>query len=213
MKNISTFIATFLLFIFGANLALAGFGEPPTEIINLIGTRNNERVKLSWTTTSEAENMGFEVLRRLGDEKEFSKIGFVDGFGTSEVSTHYTFGDINKSKYECYYQLKQIDINGVESYSEIVTVKGFLSDNLHTIVSYMADKNELEIQFGLLLETQTNATVKVIDAAGTTAQEFAVAVASHKSFGIDTGELLAGEYFIFIDFNDKSRQVLDFKKP
>ena len=186
---------------------------PPTEISSLVTKRNNEKVKLSWSTTSEADNMGFEIERRLFNEKKFVKIGFVDGFGTSEVATHYTFGDLNESKYESYYRLRQLDISGAFYYSDTVAVKGFLSDNPHTIVSYAAEQNELNIQFGLLLETQTNANVKIVDAAGKTAQEFAVAAASHKSFGIDMLELAAGNYFIFIDFNDKSRQVLEFVKP
>lgn len=209
MKNITVF---FLLFIC-AGLSWAGFWLPPTELSSLLSKRNNDKVKLSWTTANEADNMGFEIERRLYNEKEFAKVGFVDGFGTSQVATNYTFTDKNESKEESYYRLRQLDISGAFYFSDTVAVKGFLSDNPHTIVTYAAEDSELNIQFGLLLATQTNANVKIVDMKGKAVQEFAVAAASHKSFGIDMLELAAGNYFIFIDFNDKSRQVLEFAKP
>lgn len=209
MKNITVF---FLFFVW-LHLGWGGFWQPPTEISSLVTKRNNDKVKLSWTTANESDNMGFEIERRLYNETAFVKVGFVDGFGTSEVQTNYTFTDKNESKEESCYRLRQLDISGAFFYSDTVVVKGFLSDNPHTIVTYAAEQNELNIQFGLLLETQTNANVKIVNTAGKPVQEFAVAVASHKSFGIDMIELEAGNYFIFIDFNDKSRQVLEFAKP
>jgi endonuclease I len=71
--------------------------------------KNN--VTLKWSTSSEINNSGFVVERILGSGN-YEKVGFVQGKGTVNNVTNYTFNDIklNPGKYK--YRLKQVDYNG-----------------------------------------------------------------------------------------------------
>ncbi|MCF2444427.1 T9SS type A sorting domain-containing protein [Dyadobacter sp. CY345] len=76
---------------------------------------------LTWKTTSETNNKGFQIERSV-DAKTFENIGFVDGLGDNLGDKTYTFLDA-KPYFKTYYRLKQLDWNGKSEYSRIITVK------------------------------------------------------------------------------------------
>ena len=57
----------------------------PVELISFSATIDQNTVKLNWKTASELNNRGFEVERK-GGEESWTKIGFVNGNGTSRLS-------------------------------------------------------------------------------------------------------------------------------
>jgi hypothetical protein len=81
-------------------------------------------VTLSWITATETNNQGFEIGRSqmLNDKvrKEWERIGFVEGKGTTTEIQHYSYKDkdVNPGRYQ--YKLKQIDYDGTFEYSDIV---------------------------------------------------------------------------------------------
>jgi endonuclease I len=81
-------------------------------------------VLLSWQTASEQNNLGFEILRSSADdENNYSVIGFAGGNGTSNATQYYTFVDDEISLSGGYfYKLKQIDLDGSYTFSEILTL-------------------------------------------------------------------------------------------
>ncbi len=79
---------------------------------------------LSWSTSSELNNIGFD-LERSFDMVHFNKIGFVKGNGTTSNSSVYSFNDIEAFAYGnpiAYYRLKQVDYDGRFEYSSLVKV-------------------------------------------------------------------------------------------
>jgi len=64
--------------------------------------------KLTWQTTSEQSNKGFEIYRS-GDEKQFIKLDEISAKG---VGALYTYYDKKTLKGNNYYRLVQIDLNG-----------------------------------------------------------------------------------------------------
>ena len=78
----------------------------------------NDEVALRWKTVSESNNYGFEVQRSTNG-KDFAKIGFVAGAGSTNIARHYEFidGDVDIATY--HYRLRQIDTNGSFSISEV----------------------------------------------------------------------------------------------
>jgi endonuclease I len=79
---------------------------------------------LSWQTATEQNNLGFEILRASAISKNnFEVIGFISGNGTSNTTQHYTFADDEISiSGEYFYKLKQIDLDGSYTFSEILTL-------------------------------------------------------------------------------------------
>ncbi|MCX6156610.1 MAG: hypothetical protein NTY74_01375, partial [Ignavibacteriae bacterium] len=68
-------------------------------------------VKLNWKTSSEINNIGFDIERKTV-ESEWSKVGFAAGKGTTSLPTNYSFEDKKLSVGKYQYRLKQIDNNG-----------------------------------------------------------------------------------------------------
>lgn len=75
----------------------------------------SDNVTLKWTTSSEQNNYGFKIERKLSN-LNWNEIGFVKSNGNSNSQSKYSFDDkkIPSGKYN--YRLKQIDNNGNYKY-------------------------------------------------------------------------------------------------
>ncbi|MEP7146999.1 MAG: T9SS type A sorting domain-containing protein, partial [bacterium] len=74
-------------------------------------------LQLSWTTSREINNSGFEIERTMmkgspAEAGQWSKINFVSGHGNSNTLQNYSYEDKNLSSGKYNYRLKQIDYNG-----------------------------------------------------------------------------------------------------
>ena len=99
-------------------------GGIPVELISFTAEFLESKLELNWTTATETNNSGFEILRfAQNDNAEWVTIGFVPGHGTTTETQHYSFtdNDVKPGKYQ--YKLKQIDYNGTFEYSQIVEVE------------------------------------------------------------------------------------------
>ncbi len=94
----------------------------PVELSSFSASANGNTVTLNWTTATETNNSGFDI-ERSPDNNNFSKIGFVSGFGTTTESNSYTFMDNPQKEGTYYYRLKQVDLNGRFKYSNSTEVK------------------------------------------------------------------------------------------
>ncbi|WP_256012260.1 T9SS type A sorting domain-containing protein [Desertivirga xinjiangensis] len=102
--------------------------------------------RLGWTTVSEQNNKGFEILRS-GNGTDFISIGWVKSHaadGNSAYGLNYSFTDFSPLPGTSYYQLQQTDINGTIEKSEIRAVDGKL-DPEKSIMVYATD-NEVKVQ-------------------------------------------------------------------
>ncbi|MCO6474837.1 MAG: agmatine deiminase family protein [Melioribacteraceae bacterium] len=95
----------------------------PVELTNFSAMEVDGNIVLEWSTTTESNNMGFEIERST-NKQNWIVVGFKEGNGTTSESTNYQFNDptsnINSNK--LFYQLKQIDYNGRFKYSNVVEV-------------------------------------------------------------------------------------------
>ena len=100
------------------------FTTLPIELVSFNAYLNNNKVDLEWVTASEIDNSHFEIEKSLNGI-EFHNISRVDAVGYSQHNTSYSYTDFNINKNEgVYYRLKQVDYNGVYTYSNIVYVIG-----------------------------------------------------------------------------------------
>ncbi|WP_290660298.1 YCF48-related protein [Ignavibacterium sp.] len=93
----------------------------PVELTSFYSETNNDIVLLRWSTSTETNNSGFEVLRTT-DNQNWKSLGFIDGNGTTTLSHHYQFTDQVELPGIYYYKLKQIDYSGDFQYSNIIEV-------------------------------------------------------------------------------------------
>jgi len=98
----------------------------PVKMTYFNAVRNGENVKLTWQTTFEQNNTGFEIQRFTG-AGGWQDVGFAStkaANGNSGSSLNYEFTDINTTKGITQYRLKQIDKDNRSAYSLIRSVRG-----------------------------------------------------------------------------------------
>jgi hypothetical protein len=93
----------------------------PVELTSFTAVNNNDQVILNWSTATEINNQGFEVERKTGD-REYQRIGFVTGHGTTTEIQNYSYVDSKIASGIHTYRLKQIDFDGSFEYSSEVDV-------------------------------------------------------------------------------------------
>jgi hypothetical protein len=96
----------------------------PVELTSFTGRIADGKTLLEWTTATEINNMGFEILRSTQNaNKEWMTIGFVSGKGTATETQYYSFVDEGLGG-KLFYRLRQVDYNGTYNYSDIIEVNG-----------------------------------------------------------------------------------------
>ena len=95
-------------------------GALPVTLVNFTAKKSEKGNLISWITTMEVNNAGFEI-QRSADAKSFVTIAKLDGNGNSKSSHTYQFIDTDPLP-GSYYKLKQIDFDGTTSYSRQVFV-------------------------------------------------------------------------------------------
>ncbi len=87
----------------------------PVELTSLTSSVSGNSVTLDWETATEINNSGFAIERKTG-EQNWSKVGFVNGRGTTTEPQAYSFTDVGLSSGNYNYRLKQIDFDGSYKY-------------------------------------------------------------------------------------------------
>ena len=102
----------------------------PLNSVVLSGSELNGGVKLVWNTIGEKDTKSFDVLRKNADG-DFVKIGNVVSKENGDNS--YSFFESNALLGNNYYKLKNNDINGNSTYSNIAFVKVAALENAISI--------------------------------------------------------------------------------
>ncbi len=106
----------------------------PIQLLYFNAKPEGYDVLCSWSTATEINNDHFE-LERSADGNEFTNIARVKGFGAG-VSVHtlsYNYPDKEICNGIIYYRLKQVDIDGNSSYSNVVAVNCKDADRAITV--------------------------------------------------------------------------------
>jgi len=170
----------------------------PVELTSFSANVNNGTVVLSWATATETNNSGF-VVEKSADNTSFSKIGFVNGNGTSAEKHDYSFIDKNVSGTN-YDRLKQIDFDGSFAYSTTVKV------SVETPVSYGLSQNypnpfnpSTTINFTLPVNAKVKVTIyNLLGKEITTLVNKDLTSGSH-NFNVNLKEVSSGVYFYTIE--------------
>ncbi len=103
----------------------------PIELLSFRADALTTSVALDWVTASESGNSHFVVERSI-DGEHFAPIGQVQGAGDSYTTLEYAFMDPQPTRGINYYRLKQVDVDGTFSYSNVEAVSFGLSISVGT---------------------------------------------------------------------------------
>ncbi len=98
-----------------------GGGPLPVELISFTAMATGDVIQLDWETAAELNNDHFVVLKSVNG-LDFFPIATIDGNGTTNELSEYQYIDEDVvSGVTYYYQLNQIDFDGANEYSDVVS--------------------------------------------------------------------------------------------
>ncbi len=181
-------------------------GALPITGLDFKGEKTGEINKLSWTTLTEKNNYGFEILSsKTNSNNGFSKIGFVSSKaadGNSNTLLSYTFNDVNSSATNTYYKLKQIDKGGKFVYSNIVFIKAVKSINTGIVSVF---PNPVSDNLNVVIEASiaNKATLLVVDIFGKTMLQKNINLSEGENVtSVHLNSLAAGKYLLKLVCNN-----------
>jgi hypothetical protein len=183
----------------------------PVELTSFAGSSTNGSVELIWTTATELNNSGFEI-QRSSDGYNFTKIGFVSGYGTTTDPKSYRYMDNNSNIGKQFYRLRQINFDGTFDYSSIIEV------NVAAPIKYALEQNypnpfNPSTMISYSIPQNSFVTLNVYDIIG---NEVATLVNQTQSAGkydirFDASNLSNGVYFYTIktdNFSSTKKMIL-----
>lgn len=93
----------------------------PVEFLSFDAFKNNLAVDVKWETISERNSSHF-IVQRSTDGKNFVAIGRVEARGNATSNIKYIFVDEKPVQGINYYRLLQVDLDGKETLTKVVSV-------------------------------------------------------------------------------------------
>ena len=177
----------------------------PVTLTNFSASPKDNNIILHWTTSSEINNLGFEVQRSL-DGANWSALSFVNGAGNSTTVLQYSYVDEKLASGKRYfYRLKQIDLDKKFAFSPIVSaildaIEGFSLEQNYPNPA----RSETIIKF--TLPQKAKVTLSLFDMSGRLVK---VLMSESKEPGthavsLSSGPLTKGLYFYKLQAGDFS---------
>jgi hypothetical protein len=94
----------------------------PISLLYFRAKDNNGQVLLTWATAQEVNNAFFTV-ERSRDGASFEAIKTIAGAGNSNHTIEYSYADAQAGSGKSWYRLKQTDLDGRFTYSNIATIE------------------------------------------------------------------------------------------
>lgn len=171
----------------------------PVELSSLEAeTGSPGTVQLRWTTASETNNAGFDILHRTPTGASFQSLGFVEGAGTTSSPRSYRYPVDNLSPGTHTFRLRQVDVDGTASLTDTVAVTltpetdGFLSRPTPS-------PSRGQTRISLSVQRQQTVEVALYDVMGRrvrTVYDGEATAARPVRLTVSTGDLAPGMYFL-----------------
>jgi Secretion system C-terminal sorting domain len=165
------------------------FSSPlPVELLNFSGYTEGGQNFLVWTTANEINSKGFQVERLNLNTNAWESIGFVNSKGKAAI---YDFTD--KAPFSVsYYRLRQIDNDGKEILSKIVSLSNTAKSFLKVYPNPATDVLTVEFTKGIGT-TEKAPTFEVINLLGQ------IILRGPLNQSVDVSSLPNGTYIVRVD--------------
>lgn len=173
----------------------------PVKFTGFSVSKQNSRALVQWSTASEVNNQGFDVLRSANGSS-WESIAFINSLGSNGAS--YTYTDAQPLTGKNYYRIRQKDFDGKTSVSEI----RFVDFQKQGYIQLAANPVQTELKLNTDLNFE-NAQLNIYNAGGQLIKKELINGTGQISIllGIDN----PGTYIAEI-MNGSSRQSIRFVK-
>lgn len=174
----------------------------PIELLTFKGENVERMNKLDWITASEINNDYFNV-ESSNDGINFTFIKKIKGAGNSNSLNYYSTYDENAPGGVTYYRLKQVDFNGEQSYSPVISIKNQSGSSLPLLI-YTDNNNNWIINYNSM--DNQDVILKINDMAGKIVFKHTTGIPEGFSkITIPAGHLQKGVYLV--ELNESNGRV------
>lgn len=190
-------------FPFNGNISAFAATAPPLPVnwISFTASATNPgEVQLNWSTASELNTDRFEVERGF-DGKVFAPIGTIKASGNSSEIRQYTYTDRRVDSETVYYRLRQFDLDGTSTYSEVRRVRFYQTPDFSVYPNPADD----QICIRMTSQDQDEAEINVIRMDGKTVLSMTT---TDQLTELDLSQLDNGIYFLQVTGSDLHHTTL-----
>jgi photosystem II stability/assembly factor-like uncharacterized protein len=170
----------------------------PVELISFTLEIDKPSILLNWQTSSELNNLGFEVERKLSNE-DWKSVGFVAGKGTTSEKQFYSFADKIPDKFKgtVSYRLKQIDYNGTAEFSKEKSIEIDFTPKEYCLYQNYPNPFNPVTTISYSLGEPSEVNLQVIDILGRVVERLVLTIQDEGTHSIqwDSKNFGAGLYF------------------
>jgi len=173
----------------------SGVNPLPVELVSFTAVAARRGAELRWSTATETNNAGFDIEKLISNN--WTKIGNVEGHGTTNAPQSYSFVDA-QAKGRVIYRLKQIDRDGAFSYSQTVESNAGLTASDYALSQNHPNPFNPSTTFSFAVQTAEPVTVTVYNALGQAVKELFNGMANANeiyTISFDGSQLSSGIYF------------------
>ncbi len=145
----------------------------PVELISFDALIDQSRVLLSWKTTSETNNAGFEIQHRRFiniPDQNWTRIGWIGGAGSTNTPQDYQFRTHDLQAGPHQFRLKQVDLDGAFIYSKTLEVVLGVPGT-HSITEVYPNPVSDQSRFTLTVSADQHVSISLIDLTGRVVQK------------------------------------------
>jgi hypothetical protein len=184
---------------------IGNIGALPVQMTSFGVTANRLNAELKWSTATAVNCYGFEIERRLAtkDVSAWTKVGFVQGAGTSNSPKNYSYKDAGLAPASYIYRIKQVDADGKFEYYTPAEVEIGLAAKALTLAQNYPNPFNPSTKIEFTVPEGSFVTLKVYNTIG---QEVATLFSGFADAGkiqqvtFDASRLPSGLYFSRLDY-------------
>ncbi len=184
------------------DLGLA-FGVLPVTWVDVAVERSADSHKISWEVADQT-NVEYYIVERMLDGEQFftpvsdTRTSVFDGYSASyQAVDNDVVSDITH-----FYRVKQVDIDGKYSFSDIVSIKAESSNELKMYPNPVSEKLNFEIN----LAKGDDLLIKIFDTSGKmiSINSFSADKTALKVINVDVNNLKSGIYTAYVSYANKT---------
>jgi len=160
---------------------------------------NKNQVLLTWEVTDQVDNKGF-IVQYSSDQKKWDDVTFIDSKSSGGNNEKYSYIYTGILFTENYFRIKQVDIDGKFSYSQVKSLRPSkqVSSVESNVVIY---PNPVRDVMNITNLESANYTARIVDMSGRVIKSFVMRNGQNQ---VDVAGLKSGIYFISMnDMNGK----------
>lgn len=170
----------------------------PIVISSINATTTARGVKVDWATTLE-QNSDYMEIQKSYDGLVFKSLNTYESNGDSYKLNQYQYLDENPVEGVNYYRIKQVDLDGVVSYSKIVSavVEPASKPSFKVYPTALIDQRTVTISSSAIysgIKIYAISALGIVKSIGVTTQD--------KTISIDLSTLPKGNYYLALDRPD-----------